>query len=275
MMEQFNSKTLFDNIEFLIKSENRKIGEVESAAGVSAGYISRTSKDGGSKPGIDFIMNIAKALHVSIDTLLTVDIASMTPTERYLVSFLEKLEQDTAHDLLAWNRETKEKLNDLDFDRNEYVDHPLFSVHFFPEDRGGPYPEQIPRAVFISNAFDVNTLINGDCFNLRMKNGAQLYLMNISDAEKHSNASEANAIEVWMDIAGEQPQFLCSDHGNSKLKDLIENLYASIVESTKHPKVKKDVRYIIDSFMKNDNEDDPQDDNENTSGINLDDPIPF
>lgn len=69
MAEQFNAEVLFDNIDFLIKSENRKIGEVESKAGVSAGYISRTSKDGGSRPGIDFIMNIAKVLHVSIDTL--------------------------------------------------------------------------------------------------------------------------------------------------------------------------------------------------------------
>lgn len=37
MTEQFNPKVLFDNVDFLIKSENRKIGEVESDAGVSAG----------------------------------------------------------------------------------------------------------------------------------------------------------------------------------------------------------------------------------------------
>lgn len=254
-MEQFNSKILFDNIEFLIKNENRKIGEVENEAGVSAGYISRTSKDGGSKPGIDFIMNIAKSLHVSIDTLLTIDIAAMTSTERYLVAFLEKLEKDTTRDLLAWNRESKETLSDLDFDRNEYVDHPLFSVHQFHEDRGEQISQEVSRAVFVSRAYDVNTTIKGDCFNLRMKNGARLYLMNISDNQP--NFFEEHAIEVWMQIDGQEAQYLCSDYGNSKLKGFIDNLYAAVSESAKHPKVKPDVRYIIDSFMKNDNEDDP------------------
>lgn len=118
MTEQFNPKVLFDNVDFLIKSENRKIGEVESDAGVSAGYISRTSKDGGSRPGIDFIMNIAKVLHVSIDTLLKVDISSLTPTERYLISFLKKLEHDTVHDLLAWERVSAESLNNMETDQN-------------------------------------------------------------------------------------------------------------------------------------------------------------
>ena len=150
MTEQFNPKILFDNIDFLIKSENRKIGEVESEAGVSAGYISRTSKDGGSRPGIDFIMNIAKVLHVSIDTLLKVDISSLTPTERYLISFLEKLETD----------------------QNGITNHPLFDFHRFYEEGESEYPEEVSRVVFVSNSFGVHTSIHGDCFELKLKNGA-------------------------------------------------------------------------------------------------------
>lgn len=136
MAEQFNAEVLFDNIDFLIKSENRKIGEVESEAGVSAGYISRTSKDGGSRPGIDFIMNIAKVLHVSIDTLLKVDISSLTPTERYLISFLEKLEHDTVHDLLDWERVSAESLNNIETDQNGIANHPcLISIDSMKQER--------------------------------------------------------------------------------------------------------------------------------------------
>ena len=256
MTEQFNPKILFDNIDFLIKSENRKIGEVESEAGVSAGYISRTSKDGGSRPGIDFIMNIAKVLHVSIDTLLKVDISSLTPTERYLISFLEKLEHDTVHDLLAWERVSAESLNNMEADRNGITNHPLFDFHrSMKRERASTrkrfqesYLFQI-RSVFILRFM-------GDCFELRLKNGAYLHLMNISKSVYRTNDQDAFAKEVWMSIPGQEPQYLCSDHGDSKLAEFINNLYAAVAENTKHPKVKQEFRYIIDSFMKGENEDD-------------------
>lgn len=45
MNVNFNPRTLFENIEFLLKTQGRKIGEVENAVGVSAGYISRNSKE--------------------------------------------------------------------------------------------------------------------------------------------------------------------------------------------------------------------------------------
>lgn len=257
MTEEFNPKTLFDNIDFLIKNQNRKIGEVENEAGVSAGYISRTSKDGGSRPGIDFIMKIAHVLHVSIDTLLKVDISSLTPTERYLISFLEKLEQDTTHDLLDWDRLTAESLNNMDTDQNGNTEHPLFNLHTFYERGESEYPDEVTRVVFVSNSFGVHTAINDDCFELKLKNGAYLHLMNISKSVYRTNDPDAFAIEVWMSMPGQAPQYLCSDHGHSKLADFIDNLYAAVVENTKHPKVKQEFRYIIDSFMKGDNKDDP------------------
>lgn len=255
--EQFNPKVLFDNIDFLIKSESRKIGEVETEAGVSAGYISRTSKDGGSRPGIDFIMNIAEVLHISIDTLLKVDISSLTTTERYLISFLEKLEHDTVRDILDWDRVTAESLNNMEMDQNGIINHPLFDFHRFYEEGEGEYPEEVSRVVFVSNSFDVHTLIHDDCFELRLKNGAYLHLMNISKSVYRINDSNAFAKEVWMSIPSQEPQYLCSDYGDSKLADFIDNLYAAVAENTKHPKVKQEFRYIIDSFMKGENEDDP------------------
>mgnify|MGYP000028564684 CR=1 FL=1 len=257
MTEEFNPKTLFDNIDFLIKNQNRKIGEVENEAGVSAGYISRTSKDGGSRPGIDFIMKIAHVLHVSIDTLLKVDISSLTPTERYLISFLEKLEQDTTHDLLDWDRLTAESLNNMDTDQNGNTNHPLFEFRSFSVPGETGYPEEVSRVLFPSHSFGIHTEIHGDCFELRMKNGAYLHLMDVSDYRNTSNDPDSFAKEIWMSMPGQAPQYLCSDYEHSKLVDFIDNLYAAVVENTKHPKVKQEFRYIIDSFMKDDNEDDP------------------
>ena len=48
----------------------KKIGELEGEAGVSAGYISRISKYGNTKPGIEFIMKVADSFNVCLDTLL-------------------------------------------------------------------------------------------------------------------------------------------------------------------------------------------------------------
>lgn len=271
MMEQFNSKILFDNIEFLIKREERKIGEVENAAGVSAGYISRTSKDGGGKPGVEFIMNIAKVLHVSIDTLLSVDIASLTPTERYLISFLEKLENDTRQDLLAWERESEESLNNMETDQNGNTDHPLFEFRRFYEEGESGCSEEVGRVVFVSHSYDFRTAIHDDCFKLRMKNGAYVYVMNIYPRVYSTNDRRAFAKEIWMSMPGQVPQFLCSDYDDSKLADIINNLYAAISENSKHPKVKPEFRYIIDSFMNDDNEDDLT----STSSSYEDEEIPF
>ncbi len=257
MTEQFNPKILFDNIDFLIRNENRKIGEVESEAGVSAGYISRTSKDGGSKPGIDFIMNVAEVLHVSIDTLLKVNITSLTPTERYLISFLEKLERDTTHDLLAWERLSAETLNSMDTDQNGNANHPLFEFRRFNECGENEYLTEVSRVVFVSKTFDVHTSIHGDCFELRMKNGAYLHIMNISKSVYRVNDPDVFAKEIWMSMPGQAPQYLCSDRGDSKLAGFINNLYAAVAENTKHPKVKQEFKYIIDSFMKDENDDDP------------------
>lgn len=256
MSEEFNPQILFKNIDFLIKNENRKIGEVEKEAGVSAGYISRTSKDGGGKPGIEFIMNIANVLHVSIDTLLNVDISSLTTTEQYLLSFLEKLEQDTRRDLLSWERFSATSLMNMSPDENGNVPHPLFAYRTFYEVGESEYPEEVSRVVFSSHTFDVHTCIHDDCYELQMKNGAQLHIMNISKSIYHLNDPRAFAKEIWMSMPGEKPQYLCSNYDDSKLANVIDHLYVAVKDNCKHPKIKKDFRDIIDSFMKGDNKND-------------------
>ena len=45
---QFESKKLYDNIQFLIKNDNLKIGDVEKELGCSSGYFARLKKDDAS-----------------------------------------------------------------------------------------------------------------------------------------------------------------------------------------------------------------------------------
>lgn len=258
METNFNKEILFDNIAYLIKERGMKIGELEAAAGVSSGYISRTSKEGGTKPGIDFIMNAAAALNVSIDTLLRVDLTSLTPTEQYLVSFLEKLKTDTVNDKLDWNCETAEYLNyRLETDMNGYCAHPLFSQETFLEPGETEYPDEVTRVVFISKSYDVHTYIQGDCFNLRLKNGAYLYIMNISRSIGTNKDPSNFAIEIWLcPKNGWGKQCLCSTGDLAAISELINDLYDAVTENARHPKVSKPLRDVIDAFMRDDLEDD-------------------
>jgi transcriptional regulator with XRE-family HTH domain len=254
-VKEFNKQLMLDNITYLLKETGKKIGELETDAGVSTGYISRISKDGNTKPGIDFIMNVADSLNVSINTLLNVDLTAMTPNERYLLSFLKKLNKDTIDDKLDWNRESADQLNRADADRNGDTGHPLLSLETFYEEGETEYPEEVSRVVFVSKSFECKTYVSGDCFNLRLKNGSYLYLMNIQKTIDNFD-DDVFAKEIWMYTPGIGSNFLCSNNVMSPLSDLVEEVYATVSERMKHPKIKKELQYIIDAFMKDDMSDD-------------------
>ena len=256
MNNDFDKKLMFNNILFLLKKSEIKIGELESDCGVSPGYISRTSKDGNTKPGIEFIFKVAQKLNVSIDTLLKVDMTKLSPTEQYLLSFLEKLKKDTIKNKLDWNCEKKDYLDRVEVDNCGCVGHPLFSYETFYEKGEIDYPEEVSRVVFISNSFECHTAINDDCFNLRLKNGLMLYLMNISKSVYKINDSDAFAKEIWMSDLNNEKQCICSNKENSSLAKYVDDLYNVIKEYFKHPRIKNDFKNSIDAFMKDDWEDD-------------------
>ena len=257
MNNNFNKQRMFDNIAFMLKERGMKIGELEAAAGVSVGYISRASKEGGSTPGLEFVISAAKVLKVSVDTLIWANMAELTPTEKYIISFMEKLERDTNADKLDWQRESSETLNRIRIDINGIPEHPLFSYETFMEQTFDEYPEKMTECRFVSHSFDVHTVANGDCFHLRMKNGTMLYIMSISKSVYRINDPGAFAKEVWMYSQG-IPQYLCCNHDVPPIGTLVESLYSVVSENSNHPKIKNDFQYAIDAFMQDDISDDDE-----------------
>lgn len=260
MNDNFNSRLIFDNISYLIKEQGKKVGEVETQAGVSAGYISRNSKDSNSKPGIDFLSRVSEILNTSIDTIMKIPLSELTPTERYLVSFFEKLKADTAADKILWEIESKEYLNQLEPDINGFVHHPLFSYETCYVPSETDYPDQVDRTVFVSKTFGSQTVINGDCYNVRLKNGVRLYLMNIVKIVHQVNDADATALEAWMmDNSG--GQCLCGTQNDQILADLLIDLYNTVHEVLRHPQLSNSFRCAIDAFMNDDISDDSGTDN--------------
>ncbi|MEF9839806.1 MAG: hypothetical protein RR791_02485, partial [Lachnospiraceae bacterium] len=252
--KNFDKSICFSNIRFLLKEKpDIKIGQIEKEASVRLGYTARLEKpDNTSEPSIEFVVSAAKMLEVSLDTLLMVDLTGLTPTEEYLVSFIDKLKSDTIADKLEWNKETADSLNRPECDMNGYPEHPLLSHETFFEESECDYPEEVERIVFVSNAYGPKTYINDDCFNLRLKNGSYLYLMDISKSVHRVNDPLAFAKEIWMYKPGVGAQFLIGTRDGSAIAQLAESLYEVVNERNKHPKIKKELKAVIDAFMADD-----------------------
>ena len=254
----FDKKLFFDNVSYLVRKSEKKIGDLEKAAGVSPGYISRTSKEGGAKPGIEFVMKIAEELHVSMDLLVRRNLLEMTPTEEYLSEFLVKLQQDTAGEKLVWNRETAEELNHM-----EAGEHPLLSDEMIPgSDPETGYPDDRLVVMFVSHAYGLHTVIAEDCFHLRLKNHSVLYLMSVKPDDDANDDAAGNyelfgpAYELWFAMSDGSKHYVCNSETLNILGTLTMELHDLVVEQSKHPQVKKDVRAVIDAFMNGDIEDD-------------------
>ena len=262
MYKSFDKALCFSNIRYLMKDSDVKIGQIEREAGFRLGYLARLEKpDNTTEPSIEFIATAAKMLKVSIDTLISVNLSEMTPTEKYIQSFLDKVKADTLADKLDWEVEKSDDLNGMESDQDGYVEHPLFDYETFYEESECGYPNQVTRIIFKSNSFGTNTIISGKCFNLRLKNGVYLYLMNIQKNIYTSGDTNTMAKEIWMYTPDLGSQLLVTNKQKSLLNPMVDVLYQTVNERMKHPKLKREVQNAIEAFMNDDLEDDPIDDN--------------
>lgn len=255
--KNFNKSLCFSNIRELLKeNSNVKIGQIEREAGIRLGYMSRLEKEGNTaEPSMEFIATAAKLLNVSIDTLISVDLANLNSTEEYIVNFLSKLQLDTAMGKLDWNVETPFDI-ERQVDINGINTHPLYSLETFFRQTECEYPEEITENVYVSKTFGPNTCINGDCFNIRLKNGSTLYLMDLVKDVHRVNDKSAYVIEAVIRVPKGMTQVLVTSKDEFPLGDLLIDVHSKVKEYMKHPKVNSDVRYVIDAFMKDDLSDD-------------------
>lgn len=208
-------------------------------------------KDEGSKPGIEFVVSVAEFFGVSVDTLISVEFNLLTPTERYLIEFFEKLKKDTLDDQVRWIKHTPEALNHAEPDINGLVDHPLMNYETFLDDGEGEHPEEVSRAVMNSNSFGSRNVISGDCFQLQMANSTSIHIMSLSKSKYRVNDPDAHCVEIWSTTDGESPQFLASKTRTSNLSYLINDLYQMVLEDSKHPRLNESLKYAIESYLSN------------------------
>lgn len=253
----YDRGVLFQNIRELIKHHpDAKLGEIEKASNQKPGYVARLERTGTkTEPTVNFVVTAAKELGVSIDYLIKAPIANLTPTEKYLIEFLDKLKRDTIDYQLEWEIGFQNDLNHEDPDVCPDVKRLLYTVDFFTAPGAGGHIETSRRWGFSSRCFDKKTYIAGDCFWLNMKNDSRLFIMNVKPSFLNKNEGAQRAIEVWLVTYvynKTNTRYLCSSQDGGAVADAVNALHSSVENYAKHPKLKSDITNVIDAFMNGD-----------------------
>ena len=244
--EKFDKMRCIANIYALAKQKNIKIGELESKAGVSPGYLSRLNKeDNTASPSIECLAAMATELNISLDILIGAELSKLTSTEEYRLNFLKRLIVDTEADILIWLRETSQELNELDAD-TDY--HPLFiskTQYFQEEDHMRSY-EALKYCPAVRG--ESSTVINGDCFHVPIYGIAEVYITNVRFENQNSNE---NDFEVFL-VENRNVNAVCSTRNvKSEISTVITLLYQSVSNSMLRLHINQDIKFIIDGYVEN------------------------
>ena len=125
----FDKANCFQNIRNLMAVKDIKIGQIEAAAGVRVGYMSRLEKpDNTSEPGIMFVATAAKMLGVTLDELVYSKAGQMSEAEEYVRDFLRDLIDDTDKHDIHWEKESDHILGGIHNMYENPPSHPLLYV---------------------------------------------------------------------------------------------------------------------------------------------------
>ena len=103
-LSDFDNSLLINNINYLMKENGMRIGDLEKILGISAGYISRTAKEGsGKKMSIDIVWKIAQLFGVDLRILLDSNLQIPNKNSELMARFLTKLRQQTEDNKIQWN----------------------------------------------------------------------------------------------------------------------------------------------------------------------------
>lgn len=251
-MSSFDRKRLLSNIATLTKEKNVRMGDLEAAAGVSAGYFSRLNKgETNATPNIEVVAAVADKLEVTLDCLVKVDYDTLTPSERYLIDFINKLISKATSFEMLWEAESVKKMLAAGMDQDGCAVHPLFEVRSVDTGCGRTgYPDYEDRVVYNSLFHEGEYLgLLGPSYHISFDGGAILWIadVGIQDDEEMPPDEE---IELYMQ-KNHKVTPICHTvaNGVSPFNEILFSLYKAAAESSKRPKIDPAVKSVIDSFM--------------------------
>ena len=257
-MSTYDKSRCLANIYYLAKERNEKIGDLEAAAGVSAGYFSRLkNEESKGSPAIEVLFAVADKLKVTVDALINFPFADTTPSEQYLIKFIDRLTSETTEFSQYWECESLSSLNNIGFDMNGDANHRLFTVRDLNTiDRTTGYPDG-RLGVFYNSSFypEQYAKPSGNFYKTSLRTyentilAQEIYITKASVLENDSSVS-FECYELYL-VVGAKVSPLCHAilKSDSPFLKPLELLYSMAIESSRHPRISAEVKSAIDAFM--------------------------
>ena len=244
-MSKYNKALIRDNIKFLASKKGIKIGEVETEAGVSAGYLSRIVNDNNSSNALlDVIMTFADKMDVTVDSLMNVNFSQLSPDEKYLADFFHSLIFKTRGHQINWIAETQDKLSDSTYTNT----HPLF--------QRTEYGQSLYHSYF--NRFNRSE----ENIYYTILNNLKFYMIKVTE---ESPFEQINAYETYFyDSNQKRSTPLCLIKDDSYLYNIIIELYQTAEISGASVHISVAARNIITNIMNQ-----PQTETNNYSDLDI------
>lgn len=126
----YDKQRILNNIRWLEGYQGIKENELEEKIGKSKQYIYRwAQEDSTIIPGIDSLIDIANALDVSLESLLTDDMTQARADDKEMLGYIQQLIEQTENDKLIWHAEPTDNLGGWEPTEPDYYD---------PENPGAP-----------------------------------------------------------------------------------------------------------------------------------------
>ena len=234
---KLDGKKVINNIYYLAKVNKVKIGDLENAAEVSAGYLSKLLKeDVDTIPGTEILFNISNMLNVSLDNLLRIDYNSVDPTEKYLSDFLDKVIEKTLNGRIDWKYESPTLVS------QSTHQHPLYRYDY---DDSCYQPSLVYDSKFWYYKEDCDATPVDNFFSFK-NNETTYYIVQVDISIKEKTF---RGYEFYAYTNNETKKICCSSERNDLIHSHLKNLYAVVKDYLSKPKIDEDIKNAIDSFL--------------------------
>lgn len=234
--EQLDVRRMVSNILFLAKKNNIRIMDIEDAAGVSRGYLSRIGNSG-KTPSLDVAWKIAKFLNVPVQMLTDAVLEVSDDENDMMAEFVRKLNDLTRKNDIIWvshggkNGPPDDRYEKMDLTVTKGEDEVYYINHCQRTDDAFVLNDDI--AVYEGAAGDKSLVIIP-------------YKMTLDDGSGY------DFIFTWRD--GDtykwQKVFYTSEDASSQVDLLTDELFRNIQQQRKTSKMEPYVRNFISDFLK-------------------------
>lgn len=113
MGAEYNVNKLLSNIAILIKDKGLKVSEVESAIGISAGYLSRMIRKGSdANPSMEIVWKLANYFDISVETLVDGDASNPYDNIRLITAIAKFCKVRTMSGQMEWYPISIDEINE-------------------------------------------------------------------------------------------------------------------------------------------------------------------